>query len=151
TTLVDTAGDREDGDRVEQRGVELGRRRAAQADVLVQVVDASAAEVDEYRGQVIALNKIDLVASRPTLATRIPVVPTSALHGTGLDALRAAILAAAGSREGDDEPVLASARQHAALVDAAAAFDRGAAVLATEVPAPELAALELREAAKGLE
>ena len=40
-TLVDTAGEREDPERLELRGLELGRARAARADLVVLVVDGA--------------------------------------------------------------------------------------------------------------
>src|SRR5207248_5371554 len=53
-TLVDTAGEREVSDPVERRGVELGRARAAQADAVVLVVDATVPVIDDLRSHVIA-------------------------------------------------------------------------------------------------
>ena len=133
-TLVDTAGDREIGG-VEGRGVELGRARAAQADVLVRVIDATNPVLEE--GDVIALSKCDLVSDAGLGGVR-----TSALRGSGLCELRAAVLLAAGVASGDEEPegILTSERQHAALMEAAEALERAAAV--TE--SPELAALDAR-------
>ena len=133
-TLVDTAGDREAGG-VEGRGVELGRARAAQSDVVVRVIDATNPVIEE--GAVIALSKCDLVAD-----AGIDGVRTSALRGTGLDELRAAVLEAAGIACGDEEPegILTSERQHAALIEAADALDRVASV----AESPELAALDAR-------
>jgi tRNA modification GTPase len=46
-TLLDTAGMRETGDPVEMEGVRRARERAAAADLVLWVVDASAAEVEE--------------------------------------------------------------------------------------------------------
>jgi tRNA modification GTPase len=135
-TLVDTAGDREVGG-VEGRGVELGRARAAQADVVVRVIDATNPVIED--GDVVALSKCDLVADA---GIGVACVRTSALRGTGLDELRTAVLAAAGIASGDEEPegILTSERQHAALGEAAEALTRAAAV--TE--SPELAALDAR-------
>src|SRR5262249_27623041 len=146
-TLIDTAGEREATSAVERRGVELGRRRAAEADVAILVVDASAPALDDVRAHVVALNKIDLAPEQPALTTALPVVPTSALERTGLAALRAAVLAVAGL-SGDDqagEPILASERQQAALREAQAALVQAASALADGAP-PELAAMDLRVA-----
>jgi tRNA modification GTPase len=133
-TLIDTAGEREVAG-VEGRGVALGRARAAEADVVVRVIDATNPVVED--GHVIALAKCDLVADPGVAGVR-----TSALRGTGLDELEAAVLAAAGVALGDEEPegILTSERQHAALAEAEEALARAAA--ATE--SPELAALDAR-------
>src|SRR6202007_2930555 len=40
-TIIDTAGERAEPDRLEARGLALGRARASRADLLVQVVDGT--------------------------------------------------------------------------------------------------------------
>src|SRR5262249_20956911 len=82
-TLSDAAGDRE-VEGVEGRGVALGRARAAEADVVVRVIDATNPVVEE--GDVVALAKCDLIADAGVTGVR-----TSALRGTGLEELRAAV------------------------------------------------------------
>jgi tRNA modification GTPase len=145
-TLIDTAGERPDAGELERRGAELGRQRVAAADVVVLVVDATDPILPPLDAQVIALNQIDRVSGVPALASAAPVVRTSATRGTGLDALRSAVLAsAAAAEDAGSEVVLASARQHALVMQAAAELAAGEQALAVGTP-PELAALELRAA-----
>jgi tRNA modification GTPase len=135
-TLVDTAGERAVAG-VEGRGVELGRARAAQADVVVRVVDATDPVLEE--GDVIALSKCDLKAY---VDVGRACVHTSAVRGTGLEELRGKVLASAGIARGEEEPegILTSERQYSALVEAGQALDRAA----TTTDSPELAALDAR-------
>lgn len=49
-TLVDTAGERETTNEAERRGLELGRKRAARADLIVEVRDAAADGADPGEG-----------------------------------------------------------------------------------------------------
>jgi len=142
-TLIDTAGERVVAG-VEGRGVELGRARAARADVVVVVRDATAGGEPGPGFEV--WNKIDL-ASAPSGSSGV-----SALTGSGLDALRARILekvlGRAGESLGDgDESVIVSTERQRALVAAAAEAMARVAGAALEGRPPEILALELREAA----
>ena len=65
--LIDTAGMREAGDEIEQRGVERTRRHLAEADLILEVVDASASrqlittsEERENAHHLLVCNKCDL-------------------------------------------------------------------------------------------
>ncbi len=142
-TLIDTAGERVVAG-VEGRGVELGRARAARADVVVVVRDATAGGEPGPGFEV--WNKIDLAAA-PSGSSGV-----SALTGSGLDALRARILekvlGRAGESLGDgDESVIVSTERQRALVAAAADAMARVAGAALEGRPPEILALELREAA----
>jgi len=154
--LVDTAGERMDGgatERVEQRGLELARRRRGRADVAVLVVDGevgfSAGEWalwDALAGlpRIVAWNKRDLAAARglPSDAT---VVETTATHGEGVHSLKRAMRDAL-SVEEDGEGVLRVSRRHQeALLAGAAAVERAVQILQRGEPS-EVAAVELRDA-----
>jgi tRNA modification GTPase len=153
--LIDTAGERDAADPVERRGLELAQRRIAGADVIVRVVDATRPGLDpgQRRAELVALNKMDLVAVAPELGPvevgAARVLPVSARAGSGLEELRRAVLQLAGAGEGGAEPteeaVLQSERQYTALGEACAALGRGVEALAQRLP-PELPALELRVA-----
>src|SRR5262249_31833368 len=126
-TLIDTAGDPvvegASHHEIERGGVELGRARAARADVILSLREAGGdGPLDEPTdARALAVwNKIDL---RPAPAGALGV---SALTGEGLDALRRAVLAkilgAAG--EGSEEVLVQSERQKALLDEAGAAAPR---------------------------
>src|SRR5574341_1024939 len=100
--LVDTAGLRPAADEVERLGVERTHREVERADLVLAVFDASsrdatlpvappaaAARVDVY-------NKVDLVVGFEPPPGAHPAVAVSAKTGAGMDALRRAVLEAAG-------------------------------------------------------
>jgi len=148
-TLVDTAGLRDgageggaDPD-LEERGIELGRRRAGTAEVVVVVVGPDqTAEVPP--GAVQVASKVDLGEPVPD-----GWLATSAVTGEGLSALRAAVLARVGLVDDVEAggPVVLTERQRAAALRAATHFE--AAAGGDEVPA-EIVALELRSGAEAL-
>ena len=123
--LVDTAGLRESRDEVERLGVERAQHEVARADLLLAVHDcsapgsepalaapAAAARIDVY-------NKIDLAPSFAAPAAQHPAVCVSAKTGAGIDALRQAILQAAGWHAHGESVFLARERHLRALRDAA--------------------------------
>jgi tRNA modification GTPase len=148
-TLIDTAGTRETTDAIEARGIELGERRVASAEVVVVVNDGHSPWDDGGRFGARALvvrSKCDLGVESMTSAVR-----TSAATGEGLDELRRRALALAGvaDREGSEAAFVTTARQQAT---AAAARDAFAAALAAldAGRAPEIVALEIRHAVQSL-
>ena len=139
-TLIDTAGERAAESALERRGVELGRARAARADVRVALREAGSPGELEPDGMLV-WSKIDLSPAEGALGV-------SALTGQGLAELREAILERAlGSSSEGSEEVLVSTERQRALVDEAAAAAARAAELAGAGRPPELVAVELREAA----
>jgi tRNA modification GTPase len=150
-TLVDTAGERDDPERLELRGLELGRARAAQADLVVLVVDGSVGfgEVERRTwkaiagAKLIAWNKRDLGAAHGLPAEAI-VVETAATTGEGVAALGAA-LARAVAGDVDEGVAVVSERQAQALEDGAVTLERAAQQLEAGEP-PELAAVDARRA-----
>lgn len=148
-TLVDTAGRRAAADEVEHGGMELGKRRAAEADVVLSVSDGVASWVVEYEDRAVyVLSKADLQAAR-VLPEGHTVLETSAVTGVGLEAVRRAVLERQGlaSTSGDAE-ILVTERQRALASRAAAAF--AAAAQRLEDLPRELIAYELREGYKSL-
>jgi tRNA modification GTPase len=159
-TLVDTAGihDRP-SDVVEQEG--MSRSRAAQgvADLVLAVIDGSAAlaaddrqmlEVTAGRPRVIAINKSDLPSSGSSAG--IDGIPVSALTGAGLDELRGAIAAAlsGGSAIARDVPAVTNSRHAALLAQAEVALSRAAAAASCGTP-EEFIAEDVAEARRALE
>jgi tRNA modification GTPase len=121
--VVDTAGLRESREEVERIGVERARAEIARADVVLFVIEAGAGLSNEERALLAAMpdgvpcvrvaNKIDRVdAGRCMDADSVAV---SAKTGAGLDALRRAILDAAGWHPGEESLFLARERHLRAL------------------------------------
>ncbi len=161
--LIDTAG--VEGPDASGAVVQAARRAARtaceSADLLVWVVDASAAGVvrDPPQGACALLvwNKIDLPgvvpAPPPALAGRLPWVATSALTGAGLSDLRAAIareLGPAAPGEGAGLSRELSLRHRGALEKASRALAEGLAVWRGRAPL-ELLAEHLRRATEALD
>jgi tRNA modification GTPase len=132
--LIDTAGIRSSRDEIESMGVARARREAADADLLIVVVDGSEslreedllvmAEVGPAR-HIVALNKSDLptfstvsfteeFASLPSCSALVSV---SAKNEAGLESLRAAILEPFANGSVHSEGLLiTNARHHDLLV-----------------------------------
>lgn len=131
--LIDTAGIRSSSDEIELIGVARARREAADADLLIVVVDGSESLRDEDRfvlaevshvRHIVALNKSDL----PTFSTAIldeqqadtngpAVVSVSAKNDAGLESLRTAILQPFANGSALNEGLLiTNARHHDLLV-----------------------------------
>lgn len=165
-TVIDTAGERDEAataSAVERRGMALGRARAAQADVVLRVRDATVAgapgataEEEVAAGaagqgggrerEIEVWNKIDLQA--PPGGS----LGVSATTGAGLDALRAAVLARVAGTSAlaeQDGELVTTERQKQLVDEAAAALARGAAAATAGRP-PELTAADLRAAAGAL-
>lgn len=147
-TLVDTAGWREvaAGD-IERAGIDLGRARAAEADVVL-LVDDGAEESQDVAVRWEAMGRRALrVRSKADLATTAlqeSVIATSAKTGQGLDELKRRVLGAVGIAEavGDGE-LLVTERQRALAETAQRAFERGEVSL--ERQPRELVAYDIRE------
>ena len=131
--LIDTAGIRSSSDEIELIGVARARREAADADLLIVVVDGSESLRDEDRfvlaevssvRHIVALNKSDL----PTFSTAMfdeqqadpncpAVVSVSAKSEAGLESLRTAILQPFANGNAHSEGLLiTNARHHDLLV-----------------------------------
>ncbi len=163
-TLLDTAGIRDSAEPVEQEGVRRARERAAAADLVLWVIDPSAggsaangcpenlanAEVWLVR------NKIDQAGSRPcTSAAKADnneykfIIEISALTGTGMEALTAALSVYAQTYfAATESAVITRARHRQALEETVAALGR--ALVRDHSTDEELIAEELRAAATTL-
>lgn len=156
-TLVDTAGDRDARESVEQRGIAMGRKRAAEADLRVHVHsgDRSLPVVVPDTGprEIHIVGKGDLLD--PRLDRRDAQIAgwliTSARTGDGIDDLKRAILARAlgGAAEAGDGHVVTSERQRTLLTRAAEAFEHAAEAMAVQAPI-EVLALEIRDGTERL-
>ena len=125
--LVDTAGLREAADEAESIGIQKSREALADADLVLVVLDGSAAmhrdEADLIaslagRRAIVVYNKTDLVVLLPKLLAPAEVdgmltIQTSALTGKGVDNLRSAILELVrSSNSGSEDGMLTSMRHH---------------------------------------
>jgi tRNA modification GTPase len=150
--LADTAGLRESADEIEREGIRRARARADEADLVLAVFpadatpDAATLALAEARPDaVLVATKCDL-APPPSILLGRAVLGTSASTGTGLSALKAALVALAATRAGLTEaPALTRARHRAALADAVSCLAEAA-----EAPLPELAAEAYRNAVMAL-
>ncbi|MCP4677358.1 MAG: tRNA uridine-5-carboxymethylaminomethyl(34) synthesis GTPase MnmE [Deltaproteobacteria bacterium] len=158
----DTAGLRSDAGRVERRGMEKTAEAARGADLVVVVVDGASSssefvdkpEVPHHERTILGVNKKDLpewrdMDSLPGVLKDAPRVPVSALTGEGIDHLLETIARMLGNSEGDDDRLLTTARQHAAVAACVKHLEK-AAILLRRGSFPELAADDLRSARDNL-
>lgn len=129
-TLIDTAGIRSSSDEIESIGVARAKREAADADLLIVVIDGSESLLDEDHfvlaevadvRHIVALNKSDLPTFSTTMfVPREPncaaVVAVSAKNETGLDSLRAAILKPFANGKAHSEGLLITNARHHELL-----------------------------------
>ncbi len=148
--IVDTAGLRESRDEVERLGMERTREEMARADVLLVILEADdpsppQGPLPEAVTRINVINKIDLVAGA-VAGRQGNEVHVSARTGAGLDALRAAVLEAAGWTTRGETVFLARERHLRALSAARVHLETAASRLSQW----ELFAEELRLAQEAL-
>ncbi len=169
-TLVDTAGLRDSDDVVEQEGIKRTAAARAQADLVLQVVEAGAMRSGETpdhcdwvgpasEARLLLINKIDLVDSGVAqslieAASRManaPVIPISARTGQGLDEVRIAIRSRLchDMLEPSDGVVVTNVRHATELARAATSLREAVMALERHQP-PECVAIDLRGAAEAL-
>ena len=156
--LVDTAGLRNDPDRIEEEGIRRARAAMANADAVLWIQDATsnAAEtIDEELPEgipvTIVRNKIDLTGEAAGIEdSNQPLVRLSAKTGDGLDALRQRISDLAGFRDLGEGAFTARRRHVEALKKRGAAFRSRPRRAEKESRAGELLAEELRLAQRAL-
>jgi tRNA modification GTPase len=161
--LIDTAGlHTSASDAAEQQGIARTRETLADADLVLYIHDATEPFADdelaliaslEGRPHLVVCNKIDLVpaSSTPYSLLSTPCLPTSALTGEGLDALRSAILQqlnAAGSLA--ESGLLNNLRQQQAVTETLAALDAASAANQHSLP-HEVLLLDLHRALRSLD
>jgi len=162
-TLLDTAGIREGVEPVEQEGVRRARERAAAADLVLWVVDASATDRSghgkpplEAETLWMVRNKIDLAASRqppntPSLKNEQEFISISAAKGEGVDALVGRLLEFAKAFfAGAELAIVTRARHRQMLEETVVALDRALAEAQRSPPREELVAEDLRAAGTAL-
>ena len=147
--LIDTAGLRENPDRVEEEGIRRARRALQAADAVLWIQDATDAgcelvdeELPDGVPVTVVRNKIDLVDDAAG-AMSANTVNLSAKTGAGVDVLRDAIKELAGYRNRGEGAFTARRRHLEALARAKVHFDTGRDAL-RRTRAGELLAEELR-------
>jgi tRNA modification GTPase len=160
-TVIDTAGIRETTDAVEQEGVRRARARAAEADLVLWLVDAEcgdAAGLPAIEAKTLEAtpvwtvrNKIDLDGAEPADAEHVcgnSHFAISAWRGDGLAGLIAALVAFAQNYFGvGEEALIGRERQRVLLRQAADSLRRSLGVAGQS---EELIAEDLRTAAHSL-
>jgi tRNA modification GTPase len=146
--LVDTAGLRENPDRIEAEGIRRAREALKSADAVLWIQDATDAEAGDLDeplppGMPVTTvhNKIDLC--RDSSVAGGAAIALSAKTGEGLEALRQRISELAGYQNQGEGAFTARKRHLNALDRAAGHFDTGQTAL-QETKAGELLAEELR-------
>jgi tRNA modification GTPase len=149
--LVDTAGLREDPDRIEAEGIRRAREALKNADGVLWIQDASEVEAgdleEELPGEIpviILRNKIDVTGDAPgPLQGDRTTLNVSAKTGAGIDELREAMRQLAGYQDLGEGAFTARRRHVDAIATAAKHFQRGREALETQ-KAGELLAEDLR-------
>lgn len=155
--LVDTAGLREDPDRIEAEGIRRAREAMLSADAVLWIQDATEPSETQLREDVpdgaeiiIVRNKIDLSGDSEGVAADSPeAINLSAKSGAGIDALHTRLREVAGYKNLGEGAFTARKRHIDALNRAAGHFSAGQKTL-QEARAGELLAEELRLAQQAL-
>lgn len=163
-TLIDTAGIRSSCDEIETMGVERARREAADADLLIVVIDGSESLLDEDRfvltevadvRHLVALNKSDLPTFSTTMFTQsdpncAAVIAVSAKSEAGLESLRAAILKPFASGSAHSEGLLITNARHHELLGRSIAAISTSEQLLRELASEEIILVGLHNALRYL-
>lgn len=158
--LVDTAGLRDATDEAETIGIAKSREAMAEADIVLLVLDATAALHPEdeaaiaahtTRPLLIACNKHDLAPGALLPEMRHPVIQTSALTGEGIAELRRAVLALITNAVPSGETaLLTNIRQQQAVSASLMGLGRGREAVAAAIP-HEMVLLDLYGALEALD
>ncbi len=155
--LIDTAGIRRTADKVEKIGVERSLEKIRSSDVVVFVLDGSkpltGEDTEIYnlvkdRDLIIAVNKIDLGLNIPLeFGGEHSIIKVSALKGHGIRDLEEEILKKAGALVDEGLNIYVSVRHEELLKKAKAVLEKFIEMYAREDISPEIAMLDVREAA----
>jgi len=158
--LVDTAGLRNDPDRIEAEGIRRAREAISRADAILWIQDVATTTnesiqdfepgIDSDMPVIVVHNKIDLTKESPGRVAESPTtINLSAKTGAGVAALRTAICQLAGFKDLGEGAFTARGRHLRAIETAMAHFETGRKALAEE-RAGEIFAEELRIAQQAL-
>lgn len=156
--VIDTAGLRHSDDPVERIGVERSLAQIGEADIVLEVRDATQADRGEVATvpmqlaqgarKVLVFNKIDLTMAKPQVVSEgeVETVWLSAKSGEGMELLGETLLRISGRTVTDEVPFMARERHIVALGHAAAHVEQAS----KETGQLELCAEELRLAQRAL-
>ena len=155
--LIDTAGVREAGDTIEAAGIQRTVRQIEDADLLIEVVDASLPRPERQvlphteANHLLVLNKADL-GEHPDWQSSPEAVRISCQSGDGFDALAAAVRERLhlGKADWGEHAVAINTRHQASLAHARSTLTDALGLLENDATDPELAAIDLREALDAL-
>ena len=154
--LIDTAGLRDDPDRIEEEGIRRARKALKSADAVLWIQDATEPaqknideDVPADAPVTIVRNKADLSGEPPGVTDDPATINLSAKTGDGIDALRTRLRRLAGYRNLGEGAFTARKRHVDALKRAASHFETGRKAL-DEARAGDLLAEELRLAQEAL-
>jgi tRNA modification GTPase len=152
--LTDTAGLRDTTDTIESLGIERTQRAIVDADLVLEVIDASDAvgeqvSRDRDASSIRVLNKCDLAVANRFVSEK-DSVRISALTGEGIESLRTAILAFLHRGDVDNEGLLVTNARHYDLLKTAS-YELGNAISAlNDELSEELILVSLHNALKFL-
>ncbi len=154
--LVDTAGVRESSDAIESQGIQRTVRQIEDADLLLEICDASQARPEQavfpcnHATHLLVLNKTDL-GEHPSWK-KADAIRISCLKHDGFDQLSDKIRSALHFTEADfgEHAVAINARHQASLGLARTSLTAALDLLSDDRTDPELAAIDLREALDAL-
>jgi tRNA modification GTPase len=148
--LVDTAGLRETHEEIEQLGIARSREALADAALVLIVLDATQPLNEEERGllaavegrpALVAVNKSDLAARdamerelAAAMSAGIAAMPTCALTGEGIAALRAQLVKLATGGAAEEPGPLTSLRHQQAIATTRAALDDAVLANTNNIP-----------------
>ncbi len=158
--IIDTAGIRDNAEEVEERGIERAKSKAAKADLVLLMLDAST-PIDENdqslyaslktRKILLVINKIDLAGfDRSSFELAFPDIPMAAISAKnheGMSELEESLFGlVTGGRDWDPgNTCVPNVRQRISLEGALAAAEQISTGLATALPA-DLLAIEIQGA-----
>lgn len=162
-SLTDTAGIRQAKDHIETIGIERTHRAIADADLLLVVLDGTTELTEEdfalldqamSARSVVVVNKSDEPSFRDPMSARVDYhvnrVVVSALTGSGLEQLRAAILAPFGSPDSEPVGLLVTNARHYDLLQRSVEALGSAANLMSENASEEIVLVGLHDALRFL-
>ncbi len=171
--FIDTAGIRESGDEIERLGIERARRKAAEAEIVLGLVDLCGESVEEDAERILEMvdlkrqklvllgNKVDcgmcnknvnilnnIVSCIDLQGVSVVSLPVSAKQGIGLDYLRRELVSVSGITSAGDI-LVTNARHAAALREASSALSAVRAGLSSGLPG-DLLTIDLHTALSSL-
>lgn len=155
--LVDTAGVREADDAIEAEGIQRTVRNIEDADLLIEVVDASQPKPSKsilphhHAEKILVLNKIDL-GEHDDWKSATDAIRISCVDGAGFDAFSKSIRDRLrfGHRDWGEHAIAINARHQASLEHAKTSLQAANELLLEASNDPELAAIDIREALDAL-